>query len=370
MNVTTMYQETGSRGVAATVLSPPPSDYFGRLAGHIRTLASEGRGDDARGRNLATLYVLEWTYARGQMDYRPRRDVSGWLIMLADIAGARLGLGPADRLCLAFHDFLGALESVGLRHVACQTRRATYDALSKKLATSHLLIEPFADRMQLASVLWHLGHPGKRSPSPEKHPQARHLRKTLRARLDDAWDLALHGRERNGPIDELGFLAALPLSFDVASGVVQAALQRVDEDLGAVPFAVFYALLTDARRGGRVWRPAERYVEGVAYSRTTFEAAVGHALVATRSRRRRYARSAALSELGLSALFPTTVARLDAWLDSYRLPAFEVTAPEGRGATEDWYTWARRQVDQIKRDHARHAEVLSLDGGVARTGDE
>lgn len=350
----------GRPGATATELSPPPSGYLERQARHIRNLAMEGRGDDARGRNLATLYVLEWSYARGQIAYRPRRDTSGWLIMLADVAGARAGLGPADRMTLPFHEFQSVLDAIGLAHVARQTGQATYEALAKRFGLPPLLVEPFANRMTLASVLWHLGHVGVRKNSPEKHPQARHLRKLLRSHLDDAWDASLCLREHDGHIGELELLAALPLSFGVASRVVQAALDRVGEDLASVPFAVFYALLTDARRGGRVWRPPDRYVEATAYSRSTFEAAVGHALVASRSRRRRYARSVALSELGLSALFPRTIARLDAWLETHTFPTFFVASADGQVRTEDWYSWAVRNGDEIERLHARHAQGLGI----------
>lgn len=336
----------------------PPDPYQEGEARFIRDLAVEGRGDEARGRTLATLYLLDWTYSRNMVEYRPTRDPAGWIRMLLDVAGARAGFGPDTRVCMAFGTFVNTLGSIGLPHVASHTFAATVQQMADRLGVCEPLLEPVVARMRVSSVLWYLGQGERRRSSREKHPQGRHLRKALRARLDADWRTSIEVPVASTTQEEVRLLAALPLSFSVATNIIQDALARIDDDLGSVPFAVFYALLTDARRGGRIWRPPDTYVEGSAYSRATFEEALGHRLVASRSRKGRYRRSVALAELGLSALFPSTIAHLDKRLESLPHPMFSMSGSNRDARTPDWYQWATTRQSEIGILHAAYAKNL------------
>lgn len=335
-----------------------PERYVVQFERRLRSLALDGRGDDARGRHLASLYALEWVYRHGLFEYRPARDPGRWLVLLLDVAGARMGLSPSARLTSPIGEFFARLGQIGLGQVAQRSRAAVFASLARTYGLPTTLTLPLLDRMSAASVLWSLGVPACATEEREKHPQGRQVRKALRARIDGVWSARLVALETARPVGAAVTLGAIPISFAVLASAVQAALVRVGEDLEQVPFAVFYALLTDARRGGRVWRPHDAYVEGGSYDRATFDTTVGHALQAARSRKRRYRRSSALAELGLSATFPATIARLDRWLrvtppDELRL---DRTADGKTGY--GWYAWARSEADTIASIHGNLVQAI------------
>ena len=336
-----------------------PDDYRHDLAGMVRALGTEGRGDDARGRYLASLYALEWAFRRGVLEYRPRRDPGRWMLLLLDVGGARAGLAPDERLALPLDAFLERLAGIDLPELARITREHLVACVARSLATTPALVEPLVGRMSVASVLYRLGVTSVNGVFGDKHPQARHFRRVLRERVDEAWAQALTRLDQRGPPSAEQLLASLPVAFDLCARTVRAALLRVGEDLAHVPFAVFYALVTDARRGGRVWRPADRYVEGGCYDRASFELAVGHSLEFVRSRKRRYRRSSALSELGLSAIFPNSIARIDEWLERGDYPVFRLDTAPALASERDWYAWALAQRVRIAAHHDRLVDAVT-----------
>lgn len=336
-----------------------PEIYVGQLARHVRSLALDGRGDDARGRHLASLYALEWAYRHDWFDYRPTRDPGRWALLLIDVVGARAGLSPVERLTSPVDAFLSRTAKVGLERVADRTREALVAGIAKTYDLPVDLTAPLVERMSLAAALWALGVPPTGTAGREKHPQGRQIRKVLRTRIDAIWDGQLDALETLGPIDAETVLAAIPASYRVTAEAVRAALVRVGEDLAHVPFAVFYALLTDARRGGRVWRPPDRFVEGGSYDRAAFEAMVGHVLTTSRSRKRRDQRSSVLAELGLSASFPKTFVRIDRWLESRDMP--ELCLAPGREPYPrcDWFSWSQQRSARIERRHMTLVEGIA-----------
>ena len=341
------------------VWQPVPDDYRRHIAGMVQALGTEGRGDDARGRHLASLYALDWAFRRGVLAYRPNRDPGRWMLLLLDVGGDQAGLTPDERLALPLDAFLERLAVIGLPELARITRDVLVVGIARTLATTPALVEPVVRRMSVANVLYRLGVTSAGGVFGDKHPQARHFRRVLRERVDEAWARELARLDRRGPPSAQQLLAALPIAFDLCARTVRAALLRVGEDLAHVPFAVFYALVTDARRGGRVWRPADRYVDGGCYDRASFEVAVGHALPFVRSRKRRYERSSALSELGLSAIFPNSIARIDDWLERGHYPAFQLDAASTPGSERDWYTRALEQRASIAAQHDRIVDAVT-----------
>jgi hypothetical protein len=322
----------------------------------VRALALEGRGDEARGRHLAALLALNWALRHDLFDYRPSRDPGRWLLLLVDVAGARLGLAPEARLRMPLATFLRRLDAIDLGRVGDRTGETLGRVLDDPAGSRRVRTDGWLQRASVAEVLWSLGIPSTGPAGREKHPQGRQLRKALRARVDLAWDARLAALEEAGEVDVVTLLAAVPGSYETAARAVQATLTRVGEDLAQLPFAVFYALLTDARRGGRVWWPADCFVEGGSYDRSTFDAAVGHALDDARSRKRRYRRSSALAELGFSAFYPATFARLDRWLASGRVAEFCLAGVPDPGRSVDWFAWTRRHAAGIA---GRHRELVA-----------
>ena len=343
------------------------ADYQEGLAVRVRSLAINGRGDDARGRHLASLYALEWAYSNGLFAYRPSRDPGHWMLLLLDVAGARAGLSPSDRVAMSADALFARLSEIDLRHIVAQTRAVVVEHVARRLGLPVQFAEPLLARMSVAAVVNLLGVGPAGATRAEKHPQGRQVRKVLRARVDGGWERRLGALEPAVERDPRVLLAALPISFGLSLTTVQSAMLRVGEDLAQAPFAVYYALLTDARRGGRVWRPPDRYVAGGCYDRATFDLAVGHALDAVRSRKRRYRRSSALSELGMSALFPATVARLDAWLERYPFTPFRLDDGPSAMGPVDWYRWAQTEMECIE---ALHGDlVAAFAAAVARDGE-
>lgn len=347
-----MKAESHSRVIPDHLFSAPPNAYVTRLVERVRSLAVDGRGDDARGRHLASLYALEWAYQHDLFDYRPSRDPARWLMLLLDVAGARAGLPPSTRLTMPFGRLMSEFERIDLTRVAQRTRVVVTDAV----AVVYRAPPPLIERMTVAAVLHALGMSAYGNQRREKHPQGRQIRKVLRGSIDATWDDALADVERMRRPDAANVLAAIPPRFEVTARAVDAALRRVDEHLDDLPFAVFYALLTDARRGGRVWVPADRFVEGGSYDRATYEEAVGHVLNDARSRRQRYRRSCVLAELGLSAAFPRTIARLDRWLEQEAVPEFRLDLVGTRCLADGWYAWARSQSPSIQ---SRHEQLVA-----------
>ena len=341
------------------VWHPVPDHYRNDIARMVRALGTEGRGDDARGRYLASLYALEWAFQRGVLDYRPNRDPGRWMLLLLDVGGDQAGLAPEEQLALPLEAFLERLAAIDLHELARITRDVLVVHVARTLASTPTLVEPLVARMSVASVLYRLGVTSANGAFGDKHPQARHFRRVLRQRVDEAWADELARRWRRGPPSAQQLLASLPIAFDLCARTVRTALLRVGEDLAHVPFAVFYALVTDARRGGRVWHPADRYVEGGCYDRDSFEIAVGHALEVVRSRKRRHQRSSALSELGLSAIFPAAIARIDGWLEHGPYPVLRLDGAPTPGSERDWYAWALEHRSDIAAHHAHIVDAVT-----------
>jgi len=351
----------------------PPRPYLDEVASHIRRLAVAGRGEDVRGRNLLALHVLEMSYAHGWLSYAPHRDVGRWLIMLLDLVGARVGLTPEARLERTVDAFLEDLRDTGLRRVADVTEAAVVSGLSRSLAWPRLALEPVAPRLSIGAVLWHVGFHSSAYRSQvhfEKHSQGKLIRRKIGSTLDELWARAARRHLNGAPPTALYVLAALPPAFPVILAQVEGALHRVDESLEGMPFAVFYALVTDAARAGRRWEPPDRFVEGWAYSRDDFERAVGRTLKGAHSRKRRYRRSVALAELGLSSFFPTTVALIDGWLEGCECSELWIERPEGAhaGGEAGWLELARANMEAIEDLQWRFYASVSdgLDGRPSR----
>lgn len=331
----------------------PPEAYLEEVAAHLRRLALTGRGEDVRGRNLLALHVLETAYAHGWLSYAPHRDVGRWLLMLLDLVGARAGIGPEARLARTCDAFLDELRDVGLRRLADVTRSALLQALSRRFAWPGLALAPVVRRLSVGALLWHLGFRADAYLAQvhfEKHSQGKLIRRKIGTTLDELWARAAHRQLAGSAPTAQHVLAALPPAFPVVLEQVEHALARVDESLEGAPFAVFYALATDAARSGRRWDPPERFVEGWAYSREDFERAVGRTLSGVHSRRARYRRSVGLAELGLSSFFPTTVALVDGWLARCGCSELWVEAPDGghAGGEESWLAAARARLEAIE----------------------
>ena len=343
------------------VWHPVPDHYRHDVVTMVRALGTEGRGDDARGRYLASLYALEWAFQHDVLEYRPNRDPGRWMLLLLDVGGDRAGLAPDERLALPLDAFLERLAAIDLPELARITRDVLVVAVARSLATTPSLVEPLVRRMSVASALYRLGVTTANGVFGDKHPQARHFRRVLRQRVDEAWACELERLGRSGPPSPQQLLAALPIAFELCARTVRAALLRVGEDLAHVPFAVFYALVTDARRGGRVWRPADCYVDGGCYDRASFEIAVGHALEIVRSRKRRHQRSSALSELGLSAIFPEAIARIDDWLARGHYPVFRLDTDTALALARepDWLAWALERRTCITAHHEQIVDAIT-----------
>lgn len=367
---------TGASGVAR--VEGPPEAYVDEVAQYVRRLAVAGRGEDVRGRNLLALQVLELGYGNGWLSYAPNRDVARWLVMLLDLVGARRGIGPRARVTRTLDAFLADVTAAGLPNLARVTRDVTFAHLARALDWPLDAAAVLAPRLAVVSALWHLGFEGGTYRSQvhfEKNSQGKLVRRKISDTLDGPWADALLAVVGDRKPTATHVLAALPPSFEVVAGQVEGALERVDEPLEAVPFAVFYSLVTDAARSGRRWEPPARYVQGSAYTRLDFERAAGRFSKGSRSRRRRYRyrRSLSLAELGLSSFFPRTVAVIDGWLAACQCSELWVETPEGEhaGGDDGWYELANGRHAAIRalqeEIHGSVSRVLTQGGGVGAT---
>lgn len=344
-------------GSVALRVAGPPEAYVDEVALYVRRLALSGRGEDVRGRNLLALQVLEAGYGHGWVSYAPNRDIARWLVMLLDLVGARRGMGPRQRIERTLGAFLGEVEAAGMHRLAGVTRRVLLTQLARALDWPLAAASVLGPQLAVVAALWHLGFRGdayRNQVHFEKNSQGKLVRRKLTAMVDGPWAGALRELVGDAPPTSAHVLAALPPDLDVIIRQVGGALERIDEPLEGVPFAVFYSLVTDAARAGRRWDPPARYVQGSAYTREDFERAVGRFARGAR-RHGRYQRSASLAELGLSGFFPETVAVIDGWLAAGRCSELWVEPPAGghAGGEDGWLEAAYARRDTIRAYQAR-----------------
>ena len=281
---------------------------------------TDGRGDSARGRHRQALMLLDSAWGRPGWplhDYRPRRDPGAFLALVSDLAldlryrtgekalgaggridseHARLRAFLRERLMQPWTLVLEDIRALGWWCVASQLESVTRSALK----------QPDGGDEPLALALAHLGvDPGARRD--EHHPVAGDLRRALRLGLDEPWSAALDDHQRS---DLVGFLATWP-----TDPLALLSEPGVADEFGELDFAVFYALVTDARAPGRRWWPPAALVPEERESREHFAAMAGRLDGDAVSRREQR-----LLRLGLSATFPGVVARLDALLASPSVP--------------------------------------------------
>jgi len=355
----------GAASAAIEALYGPPGTYIDEVAVYVRQLALAGRGEDVRGRNLLALRVLEASYAEGWLSYAPKRDVVRWLLMLLDLVGAERGYAPRARLERTFEAFLSDVEAAGLTRLAEVTREASLERLARELDWPLAIADALGAELSMAALLWRFGFSTAEYRAQvhfEKNSQGKLIRRKITAALDGPWAEALRTETVGAPITALHVLAALPPAFEVVIGQVRRVMDRVGDRLDNVPFAVFYALVTDAARSGRRWQPPERFVHGSAYTRDDFERAVGRVSRGSRSRGARSRRSASLAELGLSNFFPETVAVIDAWLVACQCSELWVEPLDGAhaGSEEGWLELARAQRDTIAEMQERIRERVGV----------
>ena len=175
--------------------------------------------------------------------------------------------------------------------------------------------------MSLYSVLWHLGYQPEhyqRQINAEKHSQGKLIRQKIAQSVDSYWFQALKEHQQSQrTITFIDVLAAIPPSFTQVFNLIESILNKADESLSYGPFAIFYALASNASKGGRIWQPPASFVEGCTYSRVDFEIAVGLRPGGLNDSKR-----VALAQLGLSAFFPKTIALIDNWLERFVISEF------------------------------------------------
>lgn len=322
----------------------------------MRDLERGLRGDDARGRNLQSLYFLERALRHGWFTYRPSRQPGRWLMVVLGLVGAQAGVPPEGRLRLSGRAVREMLKRVGLPRLALLTLDVLSEALSHTRALRQAdcsagVVRGLVERMSVAALLGHLGYdedqngPGR---NLETSTVAQQLRRLVVRHLDPLWAAALEAVTTPGLAEVLG---GLPPGFSGIERAVRRAFEHAGEHLPDGNFALFYSLVTDAALGtGRTWIPDERYVHGAAFTRADFEALRRGAVPAAR--------------LGLSGACPASVACIDGWLEQRVLPELECDA--------DWYahrlaastriaSFERELLGHVNNAVARHDTRTGVD---------
>lgn len=303
--------------------------------------ARASRGDDARGRNLQLLFLLERALEHGWFSYLPSREPARWLVTLLDLVGEHAGISMADRLKLNGRGLVTLLEGARLPLLAVLTLRVLSDALVVSPALRTLRLGPaltrgLVERMNLSALLAQLGflpRDAVRDRNLGSSSVGQQIRRQVSAQLDPVWATALTAIQAPGFCE---VLAALPPGFSLVEHLVRVALEHEGERLGEQPFAVFYALVTNASLGlGRRWAAPDWCVEGRAFTRSDFDATHRDAV--------RWAR------LAISGSCPLAVTVIDGWLERQTLPELVCDA--------DWYRHREANAEVIE---AIERELLGL----------
>jgi hypothetical protein len=297
--------------------------YRAKLETLLEALAAPQRGDDARGRNLQALYFLKYALRYGWFAYAPSRQPGRWLIVLLDLCGAASGRDVRSRLDLRVQEFMDVLRELQLSHVAdmtCNTLVRALEPLPPYRTIGRPLLFRVLSSMGMVALLRHLGVDPDALQRSRDHAGSVHgqkIRQQVSEHLDVFWCEALARLADDAIPDTARVLAGLPPSFSQVEALVEHPSQADVQGLHDLPFAVFYARVTDAP--DHLWESGV-YVPDDA--RSIFEESVG------RMREHRKARDDATSppvkhlRLGLRSACPRSLAVIDRWLERQPLNAF------------------------------------------------
>ena len=347
-------------------------DYADWLVAYFARLGIEGRGDSARGRNMYALHLLDFIWSQPRLPlhhYRPTRNPAAFLAMIFDLVGDHLqgdgdgaALGSSGRLLVQdtirwrlgtrWDCFIDELASAGLPHLAAvldETMKAVLRLRSRSSLPAYLQrlklymtpsqltqvkVDALIDRLSVLEVLSHLDFEGAET-GHEQHPVGGDLRKSIRRAFDDGWRRTLEGQGKHNLIT---LFACLPLD-----GLRLLASQGVRE-ASEFDFAVFYALITDAKAPGRMWQPPAAYV-GADEDWQHFAFLAARQDATSRKTQGR-------ARLGISSTFPNTIRALDGWLES------AVDFPELH-TRRAWHRTVTEARDEIAQARARFLYALT-----------
>ena len=301
-----------------------PTDYHRALEHVLESWSVTQRGDDPRGRNLQALYFLEFALEHGWFSYLPSRQPGRWVMNLLDLLGSRAGQSVSQRLELDVRGLVNLLNQHHLARIAeltCATLTRTLESCPEFRGLSRPLMRRVLETLDMVSLLQRLDF------NPEEALSARDragsvygqkIRQQLLSHLDPHWATVIAALEQEPIPDFLRVLVSLPPSFQQLETMIERQLHLEDTSFGEIPFAVFYARVTDAP--GDEWSGRYYVSED---DRTAFEAWVG------RHRERRQSQATELGinrmkqfRLGIRAACRLTIRIVDQWLEQKPISEF------------------------------------------------
>jgi hypothetical protein len=304
--------------------SNSPTDYHRALEHVLESWSVTERGDDPRGRNLQALYFLEFALEHGWFSYLPSRQPGRWVMNLLDLLGSLAGKSASQRLGLDIRGLVSLLSHHRLTHIAeltCATLTRSLEMCPEFRDLSRPLMRRVLETLDMVSLLQWLGFKPDAVLSARDRAGSvygQKIRQQLSNQLDPHWETVIASLEQESIPDFLRVLVSLPPSFQQLETMIEHQLQLEDSSLKEIPFAVFYARVTDAP--GDEWSGRHYISED---DRSAFEAWVG------RHRERRLSGVTGFEtnhikqfRLGVRAACPLTIQVIDRWLEQKPIPEF------------------------------------------------
>lgn len=357
-------------------------EHVNQLAADFATLVTGSRGDSARGKNFYTLHLLDFIWSQPQFPlytYRPTRNPAAFLAMVFDLIGDYLH-GYADRLQdesgrtkhtpslqttirrrlgTRWDCFIDELVIAGLSHLAAVLDETTKTVLRSRSRSSlpsylHRLrvymtpsqlaqvkVNALIDHLTVMEVFSYLGFRKLSASGQEQHPVGGDLRKSIRETFDEGWQRAL---EKQSERNLVTLFASQPVDI-----LRLTAMAATSNELTDCDFAVFYAVITDAKAPGRTWQPPEAYVGSGEEDQQTFAYLTARTPQDVLSRKLQ-----GLARLGLSSTFPKAIRVLDTWLaQAEDFPDLHARRP--------WRQTILAAKDEIAQARARFLHTLTTE---------
>lgn len=340
-------------------------------------LASQGRGDGARGRYFYMLHILEYAYSEKIESYQPSKAIDQWLVLLFDVVSnyhqpytntSEQNYHSIQKaLEQKFTSFIEQLRQMGWRHIASITKTFTRRYIIDNDENLRYIPEEqahyFIGNMSMATIFSKYMQRWRTSSSSEgKHPIAISRLKNIRNKFSPCYGQVIASyhqakQAKNQALTMVDIIAMLPFSGIRVVTQVVSILEKHENLLpDSYSFATFYALASNASASKeharhkykpRIWRAPQDYLP-------VDDNAIYNTFINTWQQKDKaqkdkpLQRNYELARLGLSRYFARAIHLIDTYLRTYKDNLKEFHSSKSDEAGESWYKSIQDNINEIE----------------------